>query len=474
MVNKSLFGKDFLFGSASAAYHFEGAFDKDGKGPAVADVIPHAPEDGRTEKPEKGNLKHNAVEFYDRYKEDVALFGELGLKSFRTSIAWTRIYPTGIEEEPNEAGLQFYDDLFDALLAQGIEPVITITHTGEMPLYLADNYNGFANKKVIDYYLKYVETIIKRYQDKVKYWFTFNEVNISGKQPLFQAGVSQAPETVDETVIATIHHNMFVANAKAIKIIKEINPDLQVGCTTTIGPVYAMSPKPEDGWQQYLDTREMFFHIDVHAFGKYPSWKLKEFEDKGIELDITEEDKKVLKENTVDFIAYSYYMSGVAEYEAEENKGDVNVITRKINPELELNEWNWMIDPKGLRTLLNMVWDRYQLPQFIVENGVSKLEELKEDKNGNLTVNDDYRIKELRDYLLQINEAIDDGVEVIGYTNWAVMDFVSGSTGTMKKRWGFIFVDYYDDWTGTMKRYKKKSFDWYRKVIDSNGQHLFD
>lgn len=474
MTDKALFGEDFLFGSASAAYHFEGAFDKDGKGPAVSDVIPHAPMDGRTEKPEEGNLKHRAVEFYDRYKEDVALFGELGLKSFRTSIAWTRIYPNGIEEEPNEKGLQFYDDLFDELLSKGIEPVITITHTGEMPLYLADNYNGFANKETIDFYLKYVETIVKRYQHKVKYWLTFNEVNISGMQPFFQAGVTQDPDTVDKSVVAQIHHNMFVANAKAIKIIKDINSDLMVSCTTTIGPMYAMTPKPEDGLEQYFDTRSMLLHNDVHVFGEYPSWFLKKIEDEDIQIDMTEEELKVMKENTVDFVAYSYYQSGVSELGGEENKGDVNVISKRINPELEVNEWNWVIDPLGLRLILNMLHDRYGLPQFIVENGVSKLEELEEDENGNLTVIDDYRIEGLRDYLLQLNEAIADGVNVIGYTNWAVMDFVSGSTGTMKKRWGFIFVDRYDDWTGTFERYKKKSFDWYRKVIDTNGEHLFE
>ena len=376
-------------------------------------------------------------------------------------------------EEPNEAGLQFYDDLFDELLSQGIEPVITITHTGEMPLYLADNYNGFANKETIKYYLKYVKTIVERYQHKVRYWFTFNEVNISGMQPFFQAGVSQDPNTINDTVIAQIHHNMFVANAKAIKCIKNINTNLQVGCTTTIGPVYAMSSKPEDGLQQYFDIREMLFHTDVHTFGEYPKWKIKEFKDKGIELNVTDEELKILKENTVDIIAYSYYQSGVAEYGAEKSDGDVNIISKKLNPELKVNEWNWVIDPVGLRIILNIIWDRYQLPQFIVENGVSKLEELEENENGNLTVNDNYRIEGLRDYLLQVNEAIADGVEVIGYTNWAVMDFVSGSTGTMKKRWGFIFVDYYDDWTGTMERYKKKSFDWYRKVIDSNGEYLF-
>lgn len=474
MTNKSMFTDEFLFGSASAAYHFEGAFDKDGKGPSVSDVIPHSPMDGRTERPEEGNLKHRAVEFYDRYKDDVALFGELGLRSFRTSIAWTRIYPKGIEEEPNEKGLQFYDDLFDELLSHGIEPIITITHTGEMPLYLADNYNGFANKETIEFYLKYVKTIVERYQDKVKYWLTFNEVNISGMQPFFQAGVSQDPETIDDSVIAQIHHNMFVANSRAIEIIKNINSDLMVGCTTTIGPVYAMTPKPEDGLAQYFDTREMFFHTDVHVFGKYPKWKIKQLEDRGIKIDVTDEELSIINNNTVDFVAYSYYQSGVSESGSEENDGDVNVISKKKNPELEVNEWNWVIDPVGLRIILNMVWDRYELPQFIVENGVSKLEELERDENGELTVKDNYRIEGLRDYLIQLNEAIADGVEVIGYTNWAVMDFVSGSTGTMKKRWGFIFVDYYDDWTGSMERYKKQSFDWYSKVIESNGEYLFE
>lgn len=219
---KNNFPKGFLIGSAAAAYHNEGAFDQDGKGPSVADVLPHSPLDGRTEKPEEGNLKHDAVDFYNRYEEDVDLFGELGLKAYRTSIAWTRIYPKGIEEEPNEKGLEFYDKLFDKLHSKGIEPVITITHTGEMPLYLADNYNGFANREVIDFYLKYVRTIGERYKDKVKYWLTFNEVNISDRQPFFQAGVSQDPETIDKTVKAQIFHNMLVANARAIRDRKSV------------------------------------------------------------------------------------------------------------------------------------------------------------------------------------------------------------------------------------------------------------
>lgn len=472
MPQKNYFDNDFLFGSAAAAYHFEGAWNKDGKGVAVADVVPGT-QDKRTQKPEKGNLKHRAVEFYDRYKEDVALFGELGLRSFRTSIAWSRIYPTGIEEEPNEKGLEFYDNLFDELLSHGIEPVITITHSGEMPLYLADNYNGFANKEVIDYYTKFVQTVVERYQDKVRYWLTFNEVNGTQKEPFFYGGVSQEPDTITEELKCQVDHNMFVANSKAIEIIKNINPDLQVGCTTIQGLFYPLTSKPEDFLQAYKDNRDRFFYTDIHVFGEYPSYKLKEFKDHDFDLDITDNELNLLKEHTVDFVAYSYYQSEVTKADSIDSASTVvNVENDLKNPHLIYNEWDWSIDPVGLRTLANVLHDRYQLPQFIVENGHSQIEKLEEDEHGNLTVEDDYRIYTLREHLVQLNKALEDGVDIIGYTNWAVMDFVSGTTGTMEKRWGFIYVDFHDDFTGTMKRYKKKSFDWYKKVIESNGEYL--
>ncbi|MCI5839840.1 MAG: glycoside hydrolase family 1 protein [Peptoniphilaceae bacterium] len=471
---KNNFPKDFLIGSAAAAYHNEGAWDKDGKGPSVADVLPHSPYDPRTKEPEDGNLKHDAVDFYNRYKEDIKLFSELGIRAYRTSIARTRIYPKGIEDKPNELGLKFYDDLFDELLKYNIQPVITITHTGEMPLYLADNYNGFANRKVIDFYLKYVKTVAERYKNKVKYWLTFNEVNISAKQPFFQAGVSQDSNTIDKSVEAQIYHNMLVANAKAIKIMKQINPNFMIGCTTVQSPMYPYSMNPYDTLKAFFDFRKLVFNSDVHVFGEYPSWKLKEFKDNNIKIEITDEDKKVLKENTVDFVAYSYYGSGVSKYDTESGlEKDVNKLSGIKNDFLEYNEWGWPMDPKGLRVILNFLWDRYKLPQFITENGFSKLEELQKDENGELTVNDDYRISSLKEHLIEINKAIGDGVKVIGYTNWAVEDFVSGSTGTMRKRWGFIYIDRNDDGSGSLKRYKKKSFKWYSDVIRSNMDKLF-
>lgn len=474
---KNNFNKDFLFGSASAAYHFEGAFDQDGKGPSVADVLPHSPFEGRTLKPEAGNLKHVGVDFYNKYKEDVKLFGELGLKAFRTSIAWSRIYPTGIEDEPNEKGLEFYDNLFDALIAEGIEPIVTITHTAEMPLYLADNYNGMLNKEVIGYYEKYVRTIIERYQHKVKYWLTFNEVNFAPMMPFFSMGVSQEQQTLSYKDQEQLYFNIFLATAKAIQIGKEINPDLMFSTTLALGPSYPITPKPEDALQAYFDNRDSLFCPDVLVRGKYPEYRLKQHRDQGIELDATQEDWDTIRNHTIDFISYSYYMSAVSE--STESKDvtdlkDINILSKTKNPFLATNEWGWQIDPVGLRHQLNLFNDRYGLPQFIVENGFSKIEELEKDEHGNFTVTDDYRISCLRDHLIQISEAIGDGCKVIGYTNWAVMDFVSGSTGTMKKRWGFIYVDRNDDGSGTLARYKKKSFNWYRNVIDSNGDALFE
>lgn len=480
MTIENNFPKDFLWGSAAAAYHFEGATTQDGKGTSVYDVVPGL-QDERTEKPEEGNLKHKAVDFYNRYEEDIDLFKELGLKSFRTSINWSRIYPDGIDEEPNEAGLEFYDNLFDKLLANDIEPIVTITHSGEMPLYLADNYNGFANKEVIDHYIKYVKTIVKRYQHKVKYWLTFNEVNGTPDMPFFYAGVSQDADTITEKQMHQIIYNIFLANSRAIKEIKQINSDLMVGCTTIQGPYYPLTAKPEDSLKAYIDNRDRLAYTDVHVFGEYPIYKLKMLEDKGIELDATEDEWKIIKNNTVDYVAYSYYLSGVSDAssieEAEDDDGvrkAVNVISDEENPYLDHNEWGWSIDPVGLRTILNIHRDRYGLPQFIVENGHSQIEDLEKDENGNLTVLDDYRITTLKKHLLELNKAIGDGVKVLGYTNWAVMDFVSGTTGTMEKRWGFIYVDRHDDFTGTMKRYKKQSFDWYNNVITSNGDYLFN
>lgn len=472
---KNYFPDDFLLGSAAAAYHNEGAFDQDGKGLMVADVLPHSPLDGRQESLDTFNLKHLGVDFYNRYKEDISLFAEMGLKAFRTSISWARIFPKGIEEEPNEKALLHYDDMINELIANGIEPIITITHTGETPLYLADNYGGFLNKKVIDYYIKYVKTIVSRYSDRVKYWLTFNEINISSDQPFFHLGVDdkkikESPELKEQLI-----YNTFLAHSRAIKTIKEIDKEALVSASTAIGPIYPYSMKPEDNLSAYFDTREMLFYTDVHVNGEYPSWKIKEINDKNISIDYTEEELEIIRNNTVDFLAFSYYMSGLSKDNEEMvDKHYSNEMTKLENPYLEYTEWDWPVDPVGLRILSNMLWDRYHKPLLIVESGFAKIESLEEGPNGEPTVIDDYRIEVIRDHLLELNKAIADGVEVIGYTNWACQDFVSGTTGTMKKRWGLIYVDRNDDGSGSLKRFKKKSFYWYKKLNETNMDFLFE
>lgn len=468
MAKKSYFGENFLFGGAAAAYHFEGAYDQGDRGLAVTDVVPGKPSEGRTEKPTPDNLKLKSIDFYNRYKEDIALFGEMGFRVFRTSIAWSRIFPKGIEEEPNEEGLQFYDNVFDELAKYNITPLITLTHTSEMPLYLAEKYNGFASREVIDYYLKYVETVVNRYKDKVKYWLTFNEINTVFHMPFYQAGVSEENGVTLEEKFQVAHH-MFVASAKATEIIKKIDPEAKVGCTFISTLRYPLTPKPEDVLAAMQENRFQDFFTDIQARGEYPWYMKRYFEERNIQLDITEEDLDVMKKNTVDFLAFSYYYSNVA---SAENRVE-NTFSTLRNPYLPVDNWGWHVDPVGLRIVLNYLWDRYRLPMFITENGCAAIEELTEDENGNLTVIDDYRIKGLGEHLRQINEAIKDGVEVFGYTTWSAIDFVSGTTGTMLKRWGFIYVDYQQDGSGTLKRYKKKSFDWYKKVIETNGEYLF-
>lgn len=473
MENKSHFTKDFLFGSAAAAYHFEGAYNQDGKGVAISDVVPNAPSDGRTKEPTEDNLKLQSIDFYNRYEEDVELFSELGLRCFRTSIAWSRIFPTGIEEKPNEAGLAFYDRLFDKLLSKGIEPIITITHTSEMPLYLAETYNGFANRKLIDFYLKYVETIVTRYKDKVKYWLTFNEINALLGMPFYQAGIDETNGVTEEEKFQALHH-MFVASAKAKQLIKGISPDAQVGCSFISRLTYPLSSKPTDILAAQEENLFYDFFTDIQAFGEY-SWFIKKYFKKNeINLSIDTEDMKLLKENTMDFLAFSYYNTSCSTYDKDAGeKGKGNIFETVKNPELVEDEWGWQMDPIGLKVFLNHLWNRYQLPMFIVENGFAAIEQL-EKRDEKLTVRDDYRIKLIGDHLKQINEALADGIHVIGYTNWAVMDFVSGTTGTMLKRWGFIYVDYQQDGSGTLNRYKKESFDWYHQVIETNGSSLFD
>lgn len=468
-----MFPKDFLWGGAVAANQCEGAYQEDGKGLSIQDVMPKGIKGPRTERPTPDNLKLEGIDFYHRYKEDIAMFAEMGFKVFRTSIAWSRIFPNGDEEEPNEAGLQFYDNLFDECLKYGIQPLVTISHY-ETPLHLAEAYDGWLDRRLIGFYERYVRTIFTRYKGKVKYWLTFNEINSILNSPFMSGGINTPKEELtDSQLYQAIHHEL-VASALATKIGHEIDPEFRIGCMILSMPVYPLSPDPRDVIRAMEEEHRNSVFTDVHVRGEYPGYIKRYFREKGITLDITDEDREILK-NTVDFISFSYYVSVCATADESKNiRGEGNLLGGVPNPTLKASEWGWQIDPRGLRYVLNQLWDKYQKPLFIVENGLGAADTLVPDGKGGYTVEDDYRIEYMRDHLLQVEEAIEDGVDVMGYTSWGCIDLVSASTAEMRKRYGFIYVDRNNDGTGTLARYRKKSFYWYKDVIASNGASLHE
>jgi len=468
-MNKT-FPTDFLWGGAIAANQAEGAWNVDGKGPAISDVIRNGIVGGAFDGEVKEDgyyASHEAIDFYHRYKEDVALLAEAGLKCFRTSIAWSRIFPNGDEDEPNEKGLQFYDDLFDELLKHGIEPVITTSHF-EIPLHLMTEYGGWTNRKLIGFYETYAETIFKRYKDKVKYWMNFNEINHFHTIPLAAGGIFIKDEETKLQDIYQASHHVFVASAKAAKLLKEISPDAQMGAMLSLSPIYPHTCAPDTVFEAYELRRRSLFYSDVMVRGTYPSYVHRIWDEHDIHVVMEDEDLSIIKAHTVDYLGFSYYRSSTHEA-GMKILGNTGGIIGKDNPYLEKTEWGWPIDPKGLRYVCNEIYDRYQIPLFIVENGFGGADEFNE--NGEII--DDERINYIKKHLIQLHEAIKDGCEVIGYTWWGPIDIVSAGTGEMRKRYGFIHVDKDNDGNGTLARTKKKSFDWYKAVIESNGEILF-
>jgi len=468
---KNSFPKEFLWGGAVAANQCEGAYNEDGKGLSTQDIAPRGIMGPITEEPTEDNMKLIGIDFYHRYKEDVKLFAEMGFKTFRTSIAWSRIFPNGDDKEPNEKGLQFYDDLFDECLKYGIEPLVTISHY-ETPLALSKNYDGWVNRKLIGFFENYVRIIFNRYKDKVKYWLTFNEISSVLHAPYMSGGIFTDKEKLSKQDLYQAIHHELVASAMAVKIGHEINPEFKIGCMILGVPNYPLTSHPSDVLKAMKQDRENLYFADVHVRGAYPKYMDRYFKANNIKIEMEHGDEEILK-NTVDFISFSYYMSSCATADEEKKKGGAgNIISGVPNPYLEASDWGWQIDPQGLRYMLNLFYDRYQKPLFIVENGLGAKDELVTDKNGNKTVIDDYRIKYLNDHLVQVGESIEDGVEVMGYTTWGCIDLVSASTAELRKRYGFIYVDRNDDGSGTLERYKKKSFDWYKEVISTNGKSL--
>ena len=464
------FPHGFLWGGATAANQIEGAYAEDGKGLSIQDVMPHGIMAPPTSEPTPDNLKLEAIDFYHRYAEDIALLAEMGFKVFRFSIAWSRIFPHGDDEKPNEEGLAFYDRVLDELERHGIEPLVTISHY-ETPLHLARAYGGWTNRALVGLYEDYCRTLFERYGHRVRYWLTFNEINSLVHAPFMSGAIPTPKEELSEQGLYQAMHHELVASARVTRLARELMPGAKVGCMILAIPVYPLTPDPADVVAAMHSAHGTYAFGDVHCRGEYPGYLLRYFREHGIELDITEQDREDLR-HTVDFVSFSYYMSVCETADVEQKKaGEGNIMGGVPNPTLPASEWGWQIDPRGLRVVMNDYWERWQKPLFIVENGLGAKDELVE-VDGTPTVVDDYRIAYLNDHLVQVGEAVADGVEVMGYTTWGCIDLVSASTAELSKRYGFVYVDRQDDGSGTLERFRKKSFDWYRQVIASNGGTL--
>lgn len=477
----SVFSDNFLWGGAVAANQCEGAWDVDGKGISASDVCTggshtRSKRITRTLEPDTFYPSHEAIDFYHHYKEDIALFAEMGFKVFRFSIAWTRIFPTGMEETPNEEGLAFYDRVIDECRSHNIEPLITISHY-EMPFTLTEKYNGWSSRECIDLFVRYAKTLFKRYKGKVKYWLTFNEIN-AGTMPMggflslgiLNEGTTDFTNQVDnpQNRFQGLHHQ-FVASALAVKAGHEIDPDCKIGCMICHITTYPMTCNPDDILEAQKRNQILNqFCGDVQVRGEYPKFMDRYFKENGLEIKMEPGDLEIIKEGCVDYYTFSYYMSNCASADPDLEKTSGNLMGGARNPYLEASDWGWQIDPKGLRYTLNELYGRYEIPLMVVENGLGAYDKKEEDGS----IQDDYRISYLKKHIEQMREAVADGVDLMGYTPWGCIDLVSASTGEMAKRYGFIYVEKYDDGTGDLSRKKKKSFDWYKNVIETNGEVL--
>lgn len=482
------FPKDFLWGGATAANQFEGAWNVDGRGPATSDTSRAvAPEERKSMGSEFNSPMTRAKldaalndteglypkrwgsDFYHHYKEDIALYTEIRFKTFRMSIAWSRIFPNGDDATPNEAGLAFYDKVFNELNKYGIEPLVTLSHY-EFPIHLITEYGGWKNRKVIDCFVHYAETVFNRYKDKVKYWLTFNEINIIGMTGYLSGGLLFDDGKLNLQEMYQAAHHQFVASSLATKVGHEINPDFKIGCMLARMQAYPATCNPDDVMEEIKKDHENLFFSDVQVRGKYPSYAKHFFKENNIELEIADGDLEILEKYPVDFMSFSYYMSSIARKQKSGEETAGNLILSESNPYLEASDWGWQIDPVGLRITLNKLYDRYQVPLMVVENGLGALDKVEEDGS----IHDQYRIDYLEYHVKQMYEAIEDGVDLMGYTWWGCTDLVSASTSEMSKCYGFVYVDADDQGNGSFDRSRKDSFFYYKDLIATRGANILN
>lgn len=472
------FPKTFLWGGATAANQIEGGWNVDGKGDCISDHITS----GAVNRPRRFNRtlettncypSHEAIDFYHHWREDLALFAKLGIKVYRMSICWARIFPNGDDKEPNEAGLRFYEEIFDECKRYGIEPMVTLDHF-DMPYHLMEAYGGFQNREVIELFARYAKTVFLRYRGKVRYWITFNEINFA----CIPTGSLEILGLYDDQTVDYLNpvdhiqerfqalHHVFLASARAVELAHEIDPNNRVGCMIGHITLYPLTCKPEDILLvQEMDHLFNCFAGDVQVKGTYPYYMEKYFRDQQVSICMEPGDAELLKRGTVDYYSFSYYMTNCQSTEEGHTFTAGNLLGGIQNPYLESSEWGWQVDPMGLRYTLHKVYDRYGIPVMIVENGLGAVDVLEADG----TVHDAYRISYLRDHISEMEKAVQEGVDLMGYAMWSPIDLISSSTGEMKKRYGLIYVDKNDDGSGDFRRYPKDSYWFYQKVIASDG-----
>ena len=480
------FPEGFLWGGATAANQVEGGYLDGGKGLNVPDIMTGGTvSTPRTitpagVKPGVFYPSHEAVDFFHHYKEDIALFGEMGFKCYRMSINWARLFPRGDEEKPNPEGVAFYKSVFEECRKYGIEPMVTLSHY-ELPLALSHEYGGWSNRKLTDFFVNYAKTCFTEYKGLVRYWLTFNEIdcammggfgNIMGLGILpdhdWDVNFADCPWDDPQRRYEGLH-NQFVASAKAVLAAHEIDSENKVGCMIAGSANYPYSCNPDDVLAAHdAMDKSNFYCGDVQVRGAYPCWAPELWKKEGVDLSaLAKKDADILKAGTVDFYSFSYYMSSTTSVEKSAKEGG-NIFGGAGNPYLKKSDWGWAIDPEGLRYYLECVYDRYQVPLMIVENGLGAVDEVAPDGS----IHDTYRIDYLRSHIQEMEKAIEHGVDLMGYTMWGCIDLVSASTGEMKKRYGFIYVDKDNEGKGSLARSRKDSFLWYKKVIATNGNDL--
>lgn len=488
MTLRTGFPKDFLWGGATAASQVEGAWNEGGKGLDTADCR-LAPAHLRTADRATPDFKRMTSDRlaaaiacedegdypfrwgsdgYHRWEEDLDLYAEMGLKVYRMSVSWARIFPNGDDAEPNQEGIDHYRRVLEGCRARGMKVFLTMLHYS-IPVNLVENYGGWKNRKLIDFYLRYARVLFENYGDLVDYWLPFNEMNAGRFLPYCGAAlISDREENFDASVYQALHHE-FVASALAVKLGHEIIPGSQIGCMIARFCHYAGSCRPEDQLQTLRDEQYTnWFYTDVMARGIYPEYMERFWDLKGIEIKMEPGDEQILAEGTADFISFSYYFTQVSTVDDAWEKTDGNLTIGNKNPYLSTSEWGWQEDPIGLRITLNQIWDRYRKPLFIAENGLGAIDVVEEDG----TIHDPYRIAYLKHHIEAMREAIVDGVNLLGYTWWGIIDLVSNGTVQMSKRYGFIYVDADDGGNGTFNRTRKDSFYWYQRCIATNGEDL--